>query len=105
MRGRATRVVLPTLVVLGLVALVAIASTGSTPRGSDDARPPSESLLDTLFSLGIVAVVAGGLLLLYGLLQRKAIAPEGASGPHPPTPPFAWPVFLARLPGASSCAL
>jgi Domain of unknown function (DUF4129) len=95
MRGRATRVVLPTLVVLGLVAFVAIASTGSTPRGSGDARPPSESLLDTLFSLGIVAVVAGGVLLLYGLMQRKAIAQEVASGRYRRTSLFAWMVFVA----------
>ena len=95
MRGRATRVVLPTLVVLGLVAFVAIASTGSTSRGSDAARPPSESLLDTLFSLGLVAVVAGGVLLLYGLTQRKAIAQEVASGRYRRTSLFAWLVFVA----------
>ena len=43
-------------------------------RGSNTVRPPSESLLDTLldtlFSLGLVAVVAGGVLLLYGLTQQ-----------------------------------
>lgn len=72
--------VLPALVVLGLVALVAIASTGSTPGGSSDTRPPSESLLDTFFTLGLVAVFAGGVLLLYGLTQRKAIAREAARG-------------------------
>ncbi len=72
--------VLPALVVLVLVGVVAISSTGSTPGGSNDARPPSETLLDTLFSLGLVAVVAGGALLLYGLTQRKAIAAEVASG-------------------------
>ena len=80
MRGRATSVALPALVVLGLVAVVAIASTGSTPGGSGDTRPPSESLLDTFFTLGLVAVVAGAVLLLYGLTQRKAIAREVASG-------------------------
>jgi hypothetical protein len=88
-------VVLPTLVVLGLVALVAIASTGSTPRGSDDVRPPSESLLDTLFSLGIVAVVGGGVLLLYGLMQRKAIAQEVASGRYRRTSLLGWLAFVA----------
>jgi hypothetical protein len=73
-------VVLPALVVLALVAVVAIASTGSTPGGSDDTRPPSESLLDTLFTLGLVAVLAGGVIAVYGLMQRKAIAREVASG-------------------------
>ena len=75
--------VLPALVVLGLVAVVAIASTGSTPGGSDETRPPSESLLDTFFTLGLVSVVIGGMLLLYGLTQRKAIAREVAKGRIP----------------------
>lgn len=82
MRARATGVVLPALVVLGLVAVVAIAATGSTPGGDGTTRPPSESLYDTIFSLGLVAVALGGVLLLYGLLQRKAIAQEIASGRH-----------------------
>ena len=72
MRGRATSVVLPALVVLGLVAVVAIASTGSTPGGSDDTRPPSESLLDTIFTLGLVGVAIGGVLL-----ALRAHAAEG----------------------------
>ena len=83
MRGRATGVVLPALVVLGLVAVVAIASTGSTPGGSDETRRPSESLLDTFFTLGLVGVMIGGALLLYGLTQRKAIAREVARGRIP----------------------
>jgi hypothetical protein len=95
MRGRTTRVVLPTLVVLALVGLVAIASTGSVPRGSGDSRPPSESLLDTLFSLGLVAVVAGGVLFLYGLMQRKAIAQEVASGRYRRTSILTWLAFVA----------
>jgi succinate dehydrogenase/fumarate reductase cytochrome b subunit len=73
-------VVLPALVVLGLVTVVAIASTGSTPSGSDESRAPSESLLDTLFTLGLVAVLVGGVITVYGLMQRKAIAREVASG-------------------------
>ena len=53
MRGRATSVVLPALVVLVLVAIVGIAATGSTPSGDGSTRSPSESLLDTLFTLGL----------------------------------------------------
>jgi hypothetical protein len=94
MHGRATSVVLPALVVLALVAVVAIASTGSTPNGSGEARPPSESLLDTLFSLGLVAVVAGGMLVAYGLTQRKAIAGEVASGRYRRTSLGAWLAFV-----------
>ena len=83
MRGRAATAALPALVVLGLVALVAIAATGSVPRGSSESRTPSDALLDTLFTLWIVAVVAGGILLVYGLTQRKAIAKQMASTRYP----------------------
>ena len=86
--------VLPALVVLGLVAVVAIASTGSTPGGSDETRAPSESLLDTLFTLGLVAVLAGGVIAVYGLMQRKAIAREVASGRYRRTSFVAYVAFL-----------
>jgi hypothetical protein len=80
MRGRTTNVVLPALGVLALVTIVGIAATGSTPHGSDRSRAPSDPLLDALFTLWLVVAVAGGLLLVYGLTQRKAIAQELASG-------------------------
>ena len=83
MRGRAGSAALPALVVLALVAVVAVAATGSVSRGSTESRAPSDSLLDTLFTLWILALVAGGVLLVYGLLQRKAIAREVASGRYP----------------------
>lgn len=83
MRGRATGVALSALVVLALVAVVAVASTGSVAAGSSSSRRPSDTLLDTLFTLWIVAVIAGGVLLLYGLTQRKAIAKQVASGRYP----------------------
>jgi hypothetical protein len=73
-------VALPALVVLALVAIVAVAATGSTPGGASGTRPPSETLLDTVFTLGIVAVLLGAILLGYGLMQRKAIQREVASG-------------------------
>jgi len=92
-------VVLPALVVLALVAVVAIASTGSTPGGSDSTRPPSETLLDTFFTLGILAVLAGGALLVYGLTQRKAIAREVASGRYPRTTILPFLAFVAVLLG------
>jgi Domain of unknown function (DUF4129) len=95
MRGRATGVVLPALVVLGLVTVVAITATGSTPAGSDASRAPSDTLLDTFFTLGIVAVVAGGLLLVYGLMQRRAIAREVASGRYRRTSLLGWLAFVA----------
>jgi len=94
MRGRAASVALPALVVLALVALVAIAARGSTPGGSDATRPPSERLYDTLFSFGLLGVVGGGLLLLYGLSQRKAIQREVATGKYGRTSLLAYLAFV-----------
>src|SRR5262245_11279061 len=104
MRGRATRVALPALAVLGLIGLVAIASTGSTPRGSGQARTPSDALLDALFTLWILAIVAGGVLLVYGLAQRKAIAQQVASGRFPRTSLTTWLVFALLLTAIFSVA-
>lgn len=68
------------VVALALVGVVAIASSGSTPSGADDVRPPSTVLVDTFVSLGMVLVIPAIALLLYGLAQRKAIAREIATG-------------------------
>jgi hypothetical protein len=83
------------LVVLALVAIVAVAATGSTPSGDNATRPPSESLFDTIFTLLLVGVVLGGVLLLYGLTQRKAIAREVASGRYRRMSPTGFLVFFA----------
>ena len=83
MRGRATRVALPALIVVVLVAVVAVAATGSVSRGSSATRAPSRTLLDALFTLSLLAVVAGAILLVYGLFQRKEIARQMASGRYP----------------------
>jgi hypothetical protein len=80
MRGNASRALVPALVVLALVGVVAIASTGSTPTGTGDSRPPAESLLDAIFSLAILLLVPAAVILVYGLAQRKEIAREVASG-------------------------
>jgi Domain of unknown function (DUF4129) len=104
MRGRATSVVLPTLAVLALVTVVAIAATGSTPHGSDRSRAPSDTLLDALFTLWLVAAAAGGVLLVYGLTQRKAIAQELASGRYRRTSLGAWVAFVLVLTAVISIA-
>jgi uncharacterized membrane protein YidH (DUF202 family) len=83
MRGRATSVVLPALAVLALVTIVGIAATGSTPHGSDRSRAPSDTLLDALFTLWLVAAAVGGILLVYGLAQRKDIAQQMAARRYP----------------------
>lgn len=82
---------------LGLVALVAVAATGSTPAGSSDGRRPSDVLLDTFFSLALVSLVPAAALFVYGLLQRKEIARELASGRYPRTTLAAWIVFVSLL--------
>jgi len=94
-------VVLPALVVLVLVAIVGVAATGSTPSGDSSTRSPSESLLDTLFTLGLIGVAIGGVLLAYGLTQRKAIAREIASGRHRRTSVAAFVVLSALFTGVT----
>ena len=93
MRGRAGSAALPALVVLTLVGIVAVASTGPSPTSSDRTRPPSETLLDMLFTLGLVGVVIGGVLVIWGLTQRKAIANEIASGRYRRTTLLGWICF------------
>jgi hypothetical protein len=76
-------VVLPALAVLTLVTVVGIAATGSTPHGSGRSRAPSDTLLDALFTLWLVAAAVGGILLVYGLAQRKDIAQQMAARRYP----------------------
>jgi hypothetical protein len=82
MRGSAARSLVPALAVLALVAVVAIAARGSTPVGTSASRRPSETLLDTFFSLALVLLVVAAAMVVYALLQRRAIAEEIASGRH-----------------------
>lgn len=78
MRGNA-RALVPALVVLGLVGVVAVAATGTTSTGTDEARPPASWVLDTFLSLGMVLVIPAFALLAYGLMQRKEIKAEIAA--------------------------
>ena len=80
MRGSGARTLVAVLAVLVLVGLVAVAATGSTPGGTSRGRAPADALLDTLFSLALLALIPGAVLLVYGLMQRKEIAREVASG-------------------------
>jgi hypothetical protein len=80
MRGNAARALVPGLVVLALVAVVTIAATGSTPSGSGDTREPADALLDTFFSLMLLAYLPAAALLIWALMQRRQIAEEMASG-------------------------
>lgn len=94
MRGSAARALAPALVVLGLLAVVAIASTGSTSRGTGRTRPPAATLLDTFFTLGLVAVLAGAALFAYGLTQRKDVGRQMASGRYPRMSVVGWFLFV-----------
>jgi hypothetical protein len=80
MRRSAVRALVPALVVVGLLAVVAVAATGSTTGGTGRTRPPATTFLDAVLTLGLLAVVAGGILVAYGLMQRKEISQEVASG-------------------------
>jgi len=80
MRGSAVRVFLPAVAVLALVAVVAVAATGSTPSGSSATRTPGHIVLDTIWSLMVLSLVPAAAIFVYGLMQRKAIAREIASG-------------------------
>ena len=95
MRGNGTRAVVPVLVVLGLLAVVAVAATGSTRAGGNSVRSPGATLLDTFFSLALLAVVAGGVLVVYGLLQRRAVAEEVASGRYRRGSLLGWIAFVS----------
>ncbi|GIU95557.1 MAG: hypothetical protein KatS3mg012_2014 [Gaiellaceae bacterium] len=76
MRASAGRVVLPVLALLGLAALVAIAAGGRTPSGTDASRPVPDVLFDSIISVGIVLLLPAAVIVVYGLLQRKAIRAE-----------------------------
>lgn len=66
--------------VMGAVVLVAVAARGSTPAGEGGTRRPSELLVDILFSLYILMMIAGALLFLYVLYVGRASIAEGRAG-------------------------
>jgi hypothetical protein len=67
--------------VLVFVAVVAIASRGSTSTGEAGARRPTDTLLDILLSLYLVGLAAGAILFLYMLmLRRTALSQAGGGG-------------------------
>jgi hypothetical protein len=62
--------------VLALVAIVAVAATGSVPGTTSDTRRPPDVLFDTVFSLLAVALIPAAVLLVYGLAQRREVSAE-----------------------------
>ena len=77
-RGRLGPALATLAVVLGLLALVAVASGGDTSTGTADTRRPSHLLIDTLVSLYIVLMAFGAVLFVYLMLLRKDSAYERA---------------------------
>jgi hypothetical protein len=80
MRANARRALAPGVLVLALVGVVAIASTGSNPAGTGETRRPTDTLLDIFFSFALVALIPAAAILVWGLMQRREIAEGFASG-------------------------
>jgi Domain of unknown function (DUF4129) len=78
--GRATRALAPAFLVLALVGLVAIASTGSRPSSTGDTRRPADMLLDIFFTFALLAFIPATAMLVWALMQRKEIAAGYTAG-------------------------
>ena len=68
--------------VLGAVVLVAIAARGSTSTGGESARKPSDALMDVLFSLYLVALIAGAVMFVYLLVLRRHVKAQTGQAPR-----------------------
>jgi hypothetical protein len=93
--GSRVPLLLTVLAVLVFVGVVAVASSGSTPTGTADGRPPGDVVLDTFFSFALLALIPAFALVVYGLAQRKEIAREMASGRYRRTSFASFLVFAA----------
>jgi hypothetical protein len=69
--SRMARVAGPVLVVLALVSIVGIAARGSTSEGSGSSAPPADTLLDTLFSIILVLLVAWVAIALFSVVRWR----------------------------------
>lgn len=97
MRASTARALLPAVAVLALVGVVAVAATGSTPAGTSEGRRPSDTIFDTFFTFGLLLLLPGAALLVYGLLHRKDVAREMASRRYPRTSIVAYLVFVGAF--------
>ena len=91
---RPGRAVLTTLGVLVALAVVAVASRGSTQIGEAGGRRPSDTLLDILFTLYLVLLVAGAVFFVYLLALHRKTRQEGGMGPVSRFSPFVLAVLL-----------
>jgi hypothetical protein len=65
--------------VLLLLGVVAVASSGSTPGGTSDARAPGYIVLDTIVSLLLVLMIPALAIFIWSLTRIKELAPELAA--------------------------
>ncbi len=71
MEARRAGPLLTTLGVLVALAVVAVASRGSTDVGTPGARRPADTLLDVLFTVYIILLALGAILFIYLLAIGK----------------------------------
>ena len=80
--SRARNALLTAAGVLVAVVLVAIAARGSTPAGDNESRRPSDALLDVFFTLYLVALAAGAVMLVYLLVLRRQVKVQAGQAPR-----------------------
>ena len=80
--ARTRNALLTAVGVLGAVVLVAIAARGSTSTGDGTSRKPSDALLDVLFTLYLVALVAGAVMFVYLLVLRRKVKAQTGQAPR-----------------------
>jgi Domain of unknown function (DUF4129) len=77
--SRARTILLTTLGVAAALTVVAIAARGSIPAGEGGTRRPTQALIDVLFTLYVLALAGGAVLLVYLLVMRRKLEAEGGA--------------------------
>jgi MFS family permease len=73
---RGKRMLLAALVLVALLGVVAVASSGEAPAGSGGVRRPADRILDVAVSLFLVALLLGALLFVALLVLGRRVAAE-----------------------------
>jgi hypothetical protein len=80
--ARARNALLSAAGVLAAVVLVALAARGSTSTGDGSTRKPSDALHDVIFTMYLVALVAGVAMIVYLILLRRKIKAQTGQAPR-----------------------